>query len=64
MLLLSACGCRAAEKMHFPAVTPLVKMRLKRPAGRDKRENKNNISVEYAQSETAGISNRHNLPET
>ena len=50
-------SCRLAFK-------PLsVKMRLERPAGRDKREYKNNISAEYAQSETVGILNRHNLPE-
>ena len=36
---------------------PLVKMRLERPAGRDKRQYKNNISFKYAQSEAEGILN-------
>ncbi|WP_291016585.1 hypothetical protein, partial [Faecalibacterium sp.] len=40
ILLLSVCSRRAAEKMHFPAATPFVKMRLERPAGHSKRENK------------------------
>ena len=35
----------------------LVKMRLERPAGRDKRQYKNNISFKYAQSEAEGILN-------
>ena len=34
-----------------------VKMRLSRPAGRDKRQYKNNISFKYAQSEAEGILN-------
>ena len=37
---------------------PLVKMRLERPAGRDKRQYKNKFSAEYPQSEAEGISNR------
>ena len=43
--------------MLLPATTPFVKMRLERPAGRDKREYKNNISFKYAQSEAEGILN-------
>ena len=39
-MLLSVCSRRAAEKMHFPAATLFVKMRLERPAGHSKRENK------------------------
>jgi hypothetical protein len=35
-------------------MTPLVKMRLERPAGRDKREIKNDFSAEYAQSASGG----------
>ena len=41
--------------MLLPATTPFVKMRLERPAGRDKRQYKNNISYKYAQSEAEGI---------
>ena len=46
-----------SEKMHFSARALLVKMRLERPAGRDKRQYKNNISFKYAQSEAEGILN-------
>ena len=44
--------------MLLPATTPFVKMRLERPAGRDKRQYKNKFSAEYPQSEAEGISNR------
>ena len=37
---------------------PLVKMRLERPAGRDKRQYKNKFSAEYPQSEAEAILNR------
>ena len=40
--------------MLLPATTPFVKMRLERPAGRDKREIKNLDSAEYSQSESGG----------
>ena len=43
--------------MHFSARALLVKMRLERPAGRDKRQYKNNSSFKYAQSEAEGILN-------
>ena len=43
--------------MLLPATTPFVKMCLERPAGRDKRQYKNNISFKYAQSEAEGILN-------
>ena len=43
--------------MLLPATTPFVKMRLERPAGRDKRQYKNNITFKHAQSEAEGILN-------
>ena len=43
--------------MPLAVTTPSVKRRLERPAGRDKREYKNNISFKYAQSEAEGILN-------
>ena len=59
------CSRRAAGTAEqFPAADaasrydPLVKMRLERPAGRDKRQYKNKFSAEYPQSEAEGISNR------
>ena len=45
--------------MLFSIAAFPVKMCLERPAGRDKRNNKNIISAEYAQSETEGILNRY-----
>ena len=42
---------------RFPLRPLPVKMRLERPAGRDKRQYKNNISFKYAQSEAEGILN-------
>ena len=47
--------------MLFPSATPLVKMRLERPAGRDKREILNNLSAENGQSNAEAILN-HPLP--
>ncbi len=44
--------------MHFSVSAFFVKMCLERPAGRDKHENKDNISAKYAQSEVEGIPNR------
>ena len=46
------------RQMQFAVTTPPVKMRLERPAGRDKRQSKNNYSSEYAQSKAEGILNR------
>ena len=43
--------------MPFTVTTPLVKMRLERPAGRDKREIKNLFSAEYGQSKAEAIQN-------
>ena len=44
--------------MQFPVTTPPVKMRLERPAGRDKREIINNFSSDDAQSNAERIFNR------
>ena len=44
--------------MPLAVTTPSVKRRLERPAGRDKREYKNNISAEYSQSSAEAILNR------
>ena len=41
--------------MHSPVSAFFVEMCLERPAGRDKHENKNNISAKYAQSAAEGI---------
>ena len=44
--------------MPLAVTTPSVKRRLERPAGRDKREYKNNISAGYSQSSAEAILNR------
>ena len=59
-------GMPAAPRFHrerrcnclFPSMTPPVKMRLERSAERDKRENQNNNSANYAQSNAERILNR------
>ena len=49
--------------MPLPVTTPPVKRRLERPAGRDKRESKNNSSADIARAQAEAILN-HSLPET
>ena len=46
-------GAGAADTA-VSVTTPPVKMRLERPAGRDKREYKNNFSTDYGQSARGG----------
>ena len=46
-------GAGAADT-SVSVTTPPVKMRLERPAGRDKREYKNNFSTDYGQSARGG----------
>jgi len=48
--------------MPFAVTTPPVKMRLSRPAGRDKREIYNILSADDAQSEAERILNRPAAP--
>ena len=48
---------RDSRRCYYPLRALLVKMCLERPAGRDKRQYKNNISFKYAQSEAEGILN-------
>ena len=48
--------------MPFTVTTPPVKMRLERPAGRDKREIYNILSADDAQSEAERIPNRPAVP--
>ena len=48
---------RDSRRCYYPLRPLFVKMRLERPAGRDKRQYKNNISFKYAQSEAEGILN-------
>ena len=48
--------------MPFTVTTPPVKMRLSRPAGRDKREIYNILSADDAQSEAERIPNRPAAP--
>jgi len=48
--------------MPFTVTTPPVKMRLSRPAGRDKREIYNILSADDAQSEAERILNRPAAP--
>jgi len=56
ILLLSACGCRAAEKMLLTGTAPSVKKQLRNDRSRFGAANdKNNNSAEYAQSEAEGI---------
>ena len=54
----AALSQKAVLQLPFAVTTPPVKMRLERPAGRDKREIINILSAEYAQSNAEGISNR------
>ena len=51
----AALSQKAALQMPFAATTPPVKVRLERPAGRDKREIINNFSADDAQSEAERI---------
>ena len=46
----------------FPFTTPPVKMRLERPAGRDKRENKIIIPLNMARAQAEAIPNRPAAP--
>ena len=48
--------------MPFTVTTPPVKMRLERPAGRDKREIYNILSADDAQSKAERILNRPVVP--
>ena len=57
----AALSKKAALQMPLAFTTPPVKMRLERSAERDKREIKNNLSSEYAQSNAERIQNR--LPQ-
>ena len=43
--------------MPLPVATPTVKRRLERPAGRDKRESKNNSSADIARAQAEAILN-------
>ena len=54
----AALSQKAALQMPFAVTTPPVKMRLERPAGRDKREIINNFSADDAQSNAERIPNR------
>ena len=54
----AALSQKAALQLPFPFTTPPVKMRLERPAGRDKREIINNSSAIDVQSAAEHIPNR------
>ena len=54
----AALSQKAALQMPFAVTTPPVKMRLERPAGRDKREIINNSSAIDVQSAAEHILNR------
>ena len=59
ILPLSACGRRAAEKMHLTGTARSVKKQFRNDRSRFGTANyKNNISAEDAQSEAEGILNR------
>ena len=54
----AALSQKAALQMQFGVTTPPVKMRLERPAGRDKREIKNNFPLNMPRAQAEGIFNR------